>query len=92
MAIIVGDDVLKWEWDGGVKQRFRKIEAVYGNLDEHQVRIVSNEALEEQSLDGIDVVSYNQVWLELGWLTFKAATEFGVCSFGCISSLIRGSC
>lgn len=77
-ADVVGDDSWKWEGPGGVKERFGKIEALHANLDEQQAKIVSTEAIEQHSKDGMVDISYNQVWPELEWLTFKAATEFGV--------------
>jgi choline dehydrogenase-like flavoprotein len=77
-AEIVGDDAWSWEGHGGVKERFRKIEALHTNLDDKQATIVSKEAVEEHSKSGMVDLSYNQVWPELEWLSFKAAKEFGV--------------
>ncbi|KAG0644978.1 alcohol dehydrogenase [Hyphodiscus hymeniophilus] len=76
-ADLVGDDAWKWEGQGGVKQRFRKIEAVHDNLDERQDKIVSKDAIKQHSQEGKVDVSYNQVWAELEWLSFSAAREFG---------------
>jgi choline dehydrogenase-like flavoprotein len=77
-ADVVGDDSWKWEGPNGVKERFRRIEALHTNLDEKQAKIVSKDAVEEHSKDGMVDLSYNQVWSELEWLSFKAVTEFGV--------------
>lgn len=77
-ADLVGDDSWKWEGQRGVKQRFRKIEALHTNLDDQQAKIVSKEAIEQHSKNGLVDLSYNQIWPELEWLSFKAATEFGV--------------
>ena len=77
-AEIVGDDAWSWEGHGGVKERFKKIEALHTNLDDEQATIVNKEAVKEHSKSGMVDLSYNQVWPELEWLSFKAAKEFGV--------------
>lgn len=77
-ADIVGDDTWKWDIQGGVKERFRKIEAIHDNLDDDQSRIVSRDAIKQHSTSGMVDLSYNQVWSTLEWQTFKAAEEFGV--------------
>ena len=76
-AEVVGDDAWRWEGQLGVKERFKKIEALHTNLNNEQATIVSKEAVEEHSKSGMVDVSYNEVWPELEWLSFKAAKEFG---------------
>jgi choline dehydrogenase-like flavoprotein len=77
-AEVTGDDCWKWEGDGGVKERFRKIEHVHFTPTQRQAEYVSQEGLDQHSKCGAVNVSYSQHWHELEYLTFQAGKELGV--------------
>ena len=58
----VGDACWKWDGDGGVMERFRKIEKLNIELDGTTATYVDRKALALHSKDGAVNLSYNH-WL-----------------------------
>jgi choline dehydrogenase-like flavoprotein len=77
-ADVTGDVCWKWEGEGGVMERLRKIEHVHFTPNPRQAEYVSQEALDQHSKTGAVDVSYDQHWHELEFLTFEAGKELGV--------------
>jgi choline dehydrogenase-like flavoprotein len=89
-AAEVEDDAWKWEGPGGVKERFRKIERMQGELDEKTARYINREAQELHSKNGNVDISYNHLLGDLELNAFKAAEEIGVSLYPCgIASMLR---
>jgi choline dehydrogenase-like flavoprotein len=75
-ADIVGDETWRWEGEGGVEQRFRKIENLH--LTETQANALGRELSSVHSEGNVDL-SFGKEWPEIGTTTMEAAKELGVC-------------
>lgn len=77
----VGDPCWKWEGEGGVKERFRRIENVHCEVNDEQARkYLDMEAQSLHSKNGAVDLSYDQIWTDLERTTFEAAEHLGVSS------------
>lgn len=81
-ADLVDDPAWKWEGEGGVKKRFRKIENVHESLTDEQAKYVSRHALDQHSHDGMVDVSYPHIWSNLDFWAMEAGKEYGVSRTG----------
>jgi hypothetical protein len=77
-AELVGDDAWKWEGEGGVKQRFRKIENLHDKIEDKLEKYINRDALKEHSKQGRLDLSYDKYWSETDTLGLEAGIEFNV--------------
>lgn len=73
----VQDPCWKWDGDGGVRNRFRKIENFHDELDDVQATIVDKEAQSNHATRGTVDLTFDTKWTHLETTTFAAVKEFG---------------